>query len=49
MRNPLGAKGVAAEAAIAGICLQGLSALELFERAAAPLRAVRSLVCHRPA
>src|SRR5262249_25611192 len=38
MRNPLGAKGVAAEAAIARICLQGLPALELFERAAGPLR-----------
>jgi len=36
--NPLGAKGVAAEAAIARLCLEGLPALELFERAAAPLR-----------
>ena len=38
MANPLGATGVAAEAAIARLCLQGLPALELFERAAAPLR-----------
>ena len=36
--NPLGATGVAAEAAIARQCLEGLPALELFERAAAPLR-----------
>jgi hypothetical protein len=36
--NPLGASGVAAEAAIARLCLQGLPALELFERAAGPLR-----------
>jgi DNA-binding CsgD family transcriptional regulator len=36
--NPLGAKGVAAEAAIARLCLEGLPALELFERAAVPLR-----------
>jgi DNA-binding CsgD family transcriptional regulator len=36
--NPLGARGVAAEAAIARLCLQGLPALELFERAAIPLR-----------
>ena len=33
--NPLGAGGVAAEAAIARLCLHGLPALELFERAAA--------------
>lgn len=38
MGNPLGAKGVAAEAAIARLCLEGLPALELFERAAVPLR-----------
>jgi len=38
MANPLGAAGVAAEAAIARLCLEGLPALELFERAAAPLR-----------
>ena len=38
--NPLGATGVAAEAAIARLCLEGLPALELFERAAAPLRRV---------
>ena len=36
--NPLGTTGVAAEAAIARLCLEGLPALELFERAAAPLR-----------
>jgi DNA-binding CsgD family transcriptional regulator len=36
--NPLGASGVTAEAAIARLCLQGLPALELFERAAGPLR-----------
>ena len=36
--NPLGAGGVAAEAAIARLCLHGLPALELFERAAGPLR-----------
>ena len=36
--NPLGAKGIAAEAAIAKLCLEGLPALELFERAAAPFR-----------
>jgi len=36
--NPLGAKGVTAEAAIARLCLEGLPALELFERAAVPLR-----------
>jgi DNA-binding CsgD family transcriptional regulator len=38
MRNPLGAAGVTAEAAVARLCLEGLPALELFERAAAPLR-----------
>ena len=38
IRNPLGARGVAAEAAIARLCLQSLPALELFERAAGPLR-----------
>jgi len=38
MANPLGATGVAAAAALARLCLQGLPALELFERAAAPLR-----------
>jgi DNA-binding CsgD family transcriptional regulator len=37
-RNPLGAKGVTAEASIARLCLTGLPALELFERAAGPLR-----------
>ena len=36
--NPLGAKGVTAEAAIARLCLEGLPALDLFERAAAALR-----------
>lgn len=36
--NPLGAKGVTAEAAIARLCLQGLPPLELFERAAVPFR-----------
>ena len=36
--NPLGAKGVTAEAAIARLCLKGLPALELFERAAIPFR-----------
>jgi DNA-binding CsgD family transcriptional regulator len=36
--NPLGAKGVTAEAAIARLCLEGLPALDLFERAAAPFR-----------
>jgi hypothetical protein len=36
--NPLGAKGVAAEAAIARLSLHGLPALEFLERAAVPLR-----------
>jgi DNA-binding CsgD family transcriptional regulator len=36
--NPLGARGITAEAAIARLCLQGLPALDLFERAAAVLR-----------
>ena len=36
--NPLGIKGITAEAAIAKLCLEGLPALELFERAAVPLR-----------
>ncbi|HEX6525756.1 MAG TPA: helix-turn-helix transcriptional regulator [Streptosporangiaceae bacterium] len=36
--NPLGAKGITAEAAIAKLCLEGLPALELFERAATPFR-----------
>jgi DNA-binding CsgD family transcriptional regulator len=36
--NPLGAKGITAEAAIAKLCLERLPALELFERAAAPFR-----------
>jgi DNA-binding CsgD family transcriptional regulator len=36
--SPLGAKGVAAEAAIARLCLRGLPALDLFERVAAPFR-----------
>jgi hypothetical protein len=36
--NPLGAKGITAEAAIAKLCLEGLPALELFERAALPFR-----------
>jgi DNA-binding CsgD family transcriptional regulator len=36
--NPLGAKGVAAEAAIARLCLKGLPALELLERVAIPFR-----------
>ncbi len=40
VRNPLGAKGVAAEAAIARLCVQGLPALELFERVALPFRRV---------
>ena len=38
MRNPLGAGGVAAETSIARLCLEGLPALELFERAAVPLQ-----------
>ena len=40
IRNPLGARGVAAEAAIARLCLESLPAMELFERAAGPLRRV---------
>jgi DNA-binding NarL/FixJ family response regulator len=36
--NPLGARGVTAEAAIARLCLKGLPALELFERLAIPFR-----------
>jgi DNA-binding CsgD family transcriptional regulator len=36
--NPLGAKGVTAEAAIARLCLKGLPALDLFERVAIPFR-----------
>lgn len=36
--NPLGAKGIAAEAAIAKLCLEGLPTLELLERVAAPFR-----------
>jgi DNA-binding CsgD family transcriptional regulator len=36
--NPLGAKGAAAEAAIAKLCLQELPALELLERVASPFR-----------
>ena len=36
--NPLGAKGVTAEAAIARLCLKGLPALDLFERVASPFR-----------
>jgi DNA-binding CsgD family transcriptional regulator len=36
--NPLGAKGVTAEAAIARLCLKGLPALDLFERIAGPFR-----------
>jgi DNA-binding CsgD family transcriptional regulator len=38
--NPLGAKGLTAEAAIAKLCLQELPALELLERAAIPFRRV---------
>jgi DNA-binding CsgD family transcriptional regulator len=38
LANPLGAKGVAAEAAIARLCLRGLPALELFEQVAIPFR-----------
>jgi hypothetical protein len=38
VRNPLGAKGVTAEAAIARLSLKGLPALDLFERAAIPFR-----------
>jgi DNA-binding CsgD family transcriptional regulator len=36
--NPLGARGVTAEAAIARVCLKGLPALDLFERVASPFR-----------
>jgi DNA-binding CsgD family transcriptional regulator len=36
--NPLGVKGVTAEAAIARLCLKGLPALDLFERVAGPFR-----------
>jgi DNA-binding CsgD family transcriptional regulator len=38
VRNPLGAKGITAEAAIARLSLQGLPALDLFERLAIPFR-----------
>jgi DNA-binding CsgD family transcriptional regulator len=38
VRDPLGAKGITAEAAIARVCLKGLPALELFERVAMPFR-----------
>ena len=38
MVNPLGAKGAAAEAAIARLSLEGLSALEFLERASVPFR-----------
>jgi DNA-binding CsgD family transcriptional regulator len=38
VRSPLGAEGVAAEAAIAHLCVEGLPAMELFERAAIPFR-----------
>jgi len=38
MSNPLGAKGAAAEAAIARLSLDGLPALEFLERAAIPFR-----------
>ena len=38
MSNPLGAKGAAAEAAIARLSLKGLPALEFLERAAIPFR-----------
>jgi DNA-binding CsgD family transcriptional regulator len=38
MSNPLGARGVAAEAAIARLCVKGLPALDLFERVAGPFR-----------
>jgi DNA-binding CsgD family transcriptional regulator len=38
LSNPLGARGVAAEAAIARLSLQGLSALDLFERVARPFK-----------
>src|SRR5262249_44165651 len=39
-RAPLGARGVAAEAAIAETCVRGLPPLELFERVARRLRSV---------
>jgi DNA-binding CsgD family transcriptional regulator len=38
MVNPLGAKGAAAEAAVARLSLEGLPALEFLERAAVPFR-----------
>jgi len=38
--NPLGAKGLTAEAAIAKLCLKELPALDLLERAAIPFRRV---------
>jgi len=38
MTNPLGSRGVAAEAAIARLSLQGLPALDFFERIARPFR-----------
>ena len=38
MVNPLGARGVTAEAAIARLSLQGLPALDFFERVARPFR-----------
>jgi DNA-binding CsgD family transcriptional regulator len=36
--NPLGARGVTTEAAIARLCLKGLPALDLFEQVARPFR-----------
>jgi DNA-binding CsgD family transcriptional regulator len=38
MRSSLGARAITAEAAIARLCVEGLPAMELFERAAMPLR-----------
>jgi hypothetical protein len=38
--NPLGAKGAAAESAVAELCLQNLPTLELLQRAATPVRRV---------
>jgi DNA-binding CsgD family transcriptional regulator len=38
MRSSLGAKAITAEAAIARLCVEGLPAMELFERAAMPFR-----------
>jgi DNA-binding CsgD family transcriptional regulator len=38
MRSSLGAKAISAEAAIARLCVEGLPAMELFERTAKPFR-----------